>query len=169
VGQLTAHAIRVMQEAHEPEALAALEQAETLLASAPGPALATARRAEVERRLWWGYTKLGLRRVEAGAFDEAIEPLAHALRFEAVDPDRRQETRAVLAQALIGMADGRATAIEALVREGRRQAALEAAGRLRARLDDGLALGLTREDLAPALDRARAIVERVAAEGGVGR
>src|SRR5206468_10201241 len=68
IGQLTAQAIRSMQEARETEALGALERAERLLESVHDEALPPKRREEVDRRLWWSYNKLGLRRVEAGAF-----------------------------------------------------------------------------------------------------
>src|SRR5205814_4368497 len=70
IGQLTAQAIRSMQEARESEALSALERAERLLESVHDQALPPKRREEVDRRLWWSYNKLGRRRVDAGAFEE---------------------------------------------------------------------------------------------------
>src|SRR5207237_6766352 len=68
IGQLTAQAIRSMQEARETEALVALERAERLLESVHDEALPPKRREEVDHRLWWTYNKLGRRRVDAGAF-----------------------------------------------------------------------------------------------------
>ena len=42
--------------------MSALERAERLSEGLPGDAVADERREEFERRLWWGYTKVGLRR-----------------------------------------------------------------------------------------------------------
>src|SRR5439155_18936421 len=72
VGQLTADAIRRMQEGKEEECLAALDRAETLLVTIPEEGIAPKRRQELERRLWWGYTKLGIRRVDGGMWEEAL-------------------------------------------------------------------------------------------------
>src|SRR5438046_22451 len=67
IGQLTAQAIRSMQEARESEALAALRRAEELLETIPDEALPPKRREEVDQRLWWGYTRLGGPRVSGPA------------------------------------------------------------------------------------------------------
>src|SRR5206468_2208061 len=88
VGQLTADAIRRMQEGKEEECLAALDRAETLLGTIPEEGIAPKRRQELERRLWWGYTKLGIRRVDGGMWEEALEPLLRALNFQGVGADR---------------------------------------------------------------------------------
>src|SRR6266850_236158 len=82
IGQLTAQAIRSMQDARESDALASLQRAETLLDTLNAETLPPSRREEVDRRLWWGYNKLGNRRVEAGQHEEALEPLFHALGYE---------------------------------------------------------------------------------------
>src|SRR5262249_35950289 len=52
VGQLTADAIRRMQEGKEEECLAALDRAESLLGTIPEEGIAPKRRQELERRLW---------------------------------------------------------------------------------------------------------------------
>ncbi|HEV8472114.1 MAG TPA: hypothetical protein VGR82_04985, partial [Methylomirabilota bacterium] len=111
IGQLTAQAIRSMQEARESEALSALQRAEGLIESIHAEALPPKRREEVDRRLWWGYNKLGVRRVEAGQFEDALDPLFHALRMAGSAPDRQAETRAALVRAFEGYADARALAI----------------------------------------------------------
>ena len=87
VGQLTAQAILSMQEAREGEALESLKRAEEVLAAIPPEALPPTRRDEVDQRLWWGYAELGSRRLEAGDYEEALDPLIHALRFD-VDRSR---------------------------------------------------------------------------------
>src|SRR3989442_16019996 len=94
VGELTAHAILNMQEAREPEALESLRHAEEVLATIPAQSLPPTRRAELDQRLWWGYAELGNRRLEAGDYEAALDPLTHALRFDSIGPDRQAETRA---------------------------------------------------------------------------
>src|SRR5438477_120524 len=121
IGQLTAQAIRSMQEARESDALASLQRAETLLDTLNAEALPPSRREEVDRRLWWGYNKLGTRRVEAGQHEDALEPLFHALGYD-VGPTRRQETVALLVRALDGVADARALAVRELADGGDREA-----------------------------------------------
>ena len=98
IGQLTAQAIRSMQDARESEVLGALNRAETLLDALADEALPPTRREEVDRRLWWGYNKLGMRRLDAGEFDDALEALLHATRFHGVGPERQAPTRAALAR-----------------------------------------------------------------------
>jgi tetratricopeptide (TPR) repeat protein len=100
IGQLTAQAIRSVQDGKDAEALEILERAERLAAALPHGAVAAERREEFERRLWWGYTKVGLRRCELRNFDAAVEPLFHALHLGGIDPDRAGETRAALVRAL---------------------------------------------------------------------
>src|SRR5687767_5591713 len=121
IGQLTAQAIRSMQDARESEALGSLDRAETLLGTIAAEALPPKRREEVDQRLWWGYNKLGVRRLNAGAFDDALEPLLHATRFHGVGPDRQAETRAALARALAGVVDVRGLTIRQLADEGDRE------------------------------------------------
>ena len=53
------------------------------------------RREEFERRLWWGYTKVGLRRIETGNFESALEPLFRALRLGGIDEERLTNIRVV--------------------------------------------------------------------------
>ncbi|HYE92168.1 MAG TPA: hypothetical protein VEA38_14160, partial [Terriglobales bacterium] len=107
IGQLTAYAIRAVQEGKDADALDALERAERLAGSLPGGAVAEERREELDRRLWWGYTKVGLRRVETKKFEGALEPLFRALRLGALDEERLSESRAALVRALDGLVDAR--------------------------------------------------------------
>jgi tetratricopeptide (TPR) repeat protein len=146
IGQLTARAIRSVQEAREADALAALERAERLLGSLGEGALPPRRREEVDRRLWWGYRTLGERRVEAGACEAAVEPLFHALGYE-VGPERQQETRALLVRALVGVADARALAVRELADAGDREGAVVRCGELRALLRSADDRGLTASEL----------------------
>jgi hypothetical protein len=146
IGQLTAQAIRSMQEARESDALASLQRAETLLDTLNAEALPPSRREEVDRRLWWGYNKLGTRRVEAGEHEPALEPLFHALGYE-VGPARRQETVALLVRALDGVADVHALAIRELADTGDREGAIVACDKLWALLRSATEMGLAQDDL----------------------
>jgi tetratricopeptide (TPR) repeat protein len=161
IGQLTAHAIRVMQDEHEREALASLERAEALLASIPTETLAPKRREEVNRRLWWGYTRLGARRVAAGAYEDAVEPLFHALRLSDADPEQLQEARAALVQALDGVTEARVESIDQLLKAGDRDGATRESDRLRKLLVESIELGLSQTELRSALTRSRRVLERV--------
>jgi tetratricopeptide (TPR) repeat protein len=109
IGQLTAQAIRRVQDGRDADALGALQRAQTLLATLSDEALSARRREEVERRLWWVYSRLGERRLDDGDFEAALDPLVHALACD-VGAERHEETRSLLERALDGCAD-RETAI----------------------------------------------------------
>jgi hypothetical protein len=149
IGQLTAQAIRSVQDGKDGEALETLERAERLAAALPAEAVAEERREELQRRLWWGYTKVGLRRCEVRNFDGAVEPLFHALQLGGIDEERAGETRAALVRALEGAVDTRWTAIEQFgVADG---AALRSElEKLTAVLHSATERGLTQGDLAGA-------------------
>jgi hypothetical protein len=151
-----------MQEARESEALAALERAERLLRSVHEETLSPKRREEVDRRLWWGYNQLGVRRLAAGAFEDAIEPLARALRLAATAPDRQIDTRAALIQAFEGWTEACALAIREAADAGDREAAIVRRDTLRARLHTALEEGLAERELSRALARAHGLVEEIA-------
>jgi tetratricopeptide (TPR) repeat protein len=164
IGQLTAQAIRSMQEERESEALASLRRAEELLAAIPDEALPPKRREEVDQRLWWGYTRLGVRRVESGEYEAALEPLVHALRFAAISPDRQEETRAALVRALDGVADVRALSIRQLADEGNRDEAVLRTEALRELLRSCLELGVAEDKLSVAFARTRRLFEELGME-----
>ena len=164
IGQLTAHAIRSMQEERESEALASLQRAEELLATISGEALPPKRREELDQRLWWGYTRLGVRRVEAGEYDAALDPLVHALRLADISPDRQAETRATLVRALEGVADVRALGIRQLNDEGDRDEAVLRTEALRELLRSYTELGLSEEELSVAFARTRRLFEELGTE-----
>jgi len=161
IGQLTAQAILYMQEAREPEALGALQRAEELLESISPEALPPTRRDEVAQRLWWGYAELGSRRLEAGDYEEALDPLIHALRFDSIGPDRQAETRAAVVRALEGIAAVRALSIRRLAEAGGRDEAIVGAEELRALVKRGLDVGLTEDQLIAAFARVRRLCEEL--------
>jgi hypothetical protein len=161
IGQLTAQAIRSMQDAREAEALAALERAEALLDAVAAEVLPPKRREEVDRRLWWGYKKLGRRRAQAGEHEAAAQALCHALRFAGDGTDRQADTRAALVRALEALVDKRAPLIRELAASGDREGALMQSDRLRSQLRDALRGGLAEQDLAVAFARAQRVVDEV--------
>jgi hypothetical protein len=110
IGQLTARAVRGVQDGRETDALRALERAEALLATLNDEVLSPKRREEVDRRLWWSYCKLGERRLAAAEPETALEPLVHALGYD-VGAERHEETRVLLERALDGAADREAAIV----------------------------------------------------------
>src|SRR5262249_16232804 len=115
IGQLTAQALRCVQDGRETDAVVALQRVEALLARLSDEALSQERREEVGRRLSWGYRKLAERRLEAGDDEGALDPLMRVLVHEA-DDERRRGVHVLLVRALSTVTDIRATAILAVAR-----------------------------------------------------
>jgi hypothetical protein len=160
IGQLTAQAIRSLQEGNDFDALDALERAERLSAGLPSGAVTEDRREEFERRLWWGYTKVGLRRIETGTFESALEPLFRALQLGGIDEDRLAETRSALSRALEGVVDDCALRIQKL---GSRQirAARAEIEKLAALLQSATERGVRIDDLGDAFAKLTHLEQRL--------
>ena len=152
IGQLTAQAMRSVQEGKDAQALEALERAERLSEGLPSGAVAEERREEFERRLWWGYTRVGLRRIETGSFEAALEPLFRALRLGGLDEERLIETRGALARALEGVVDAGARTIRELG-VGDRRAAQAEIEKLVAHLQTSLEHGMKPDELRDAFSK----------------
>jgi len=161
VGQLTAEALRRMRDGKEAEALATLERAEELLAVIPEDGLPERRRQELERRLWWSYTKVGIRWLEGDMYEEAISPLLHALRFGSVGPNRLEETRRPLIRALENLVDAWHAPVERLAHEGSRHEAQALCERLWGFIRDARASGMTEDELAGAIANTQALFQRL--------
>jgi tetratricopeptide (TPR) repeat protein len=151
IGHLSAQAMRSLHASREMDALSALERAEDLLDSMPQDALSMTRREEVDRRLLSGYTRVATRRLESGEFDGALTPLLRAVRV----PLAGAEVRAALVRALDGVIDTRGEDIRRLADQGDRTQALAARDELWSRLVNARAAGLSRDDLEPAVAKAR--------------
>lgn len=158
IGHLSAQAFLSLRESRETEALASLRCAEDLIETMPDEALSVTRREEVDRRLLWGYTRLGRRRVQSGEFEAAVEPLLRALRFD-TGRDAAAETRVVLVEALEGLVETRTPAIRSLAATGDRDGAVVQCEKLGALLTSAREAGLTHDDLAGALAKARRLFE----------
>jgi tetratricopeptide (TPR) repeat protein len=161
VGQLTAEAIKRMQEGNEGEALVTLDRAEEMLGMVPEGGLPAKRRNELERRLWWSYTKVGIRRVEGGLYEEALPPLLHALGYHGVGSERREETKLPLVRALEAIVAARSPLIQRMIAEGDRDGALILCEKLWSFLHGALERGLTREELAVGLAQTQAFFEKL--------
>ena len=148
IGQLTAQAIRCVQEGRDADALEALERAERLFAALPPGAVPPERLEEFERRLWWGYTKLGISCVETERLEEAVEPLLRALALGGDDAERLRETRAALVSALEALIDEAARTRRV---RGADAVSPSAIDKLEALLHDSVHRGVPEPDLASAL------------------
>ncbi len=159
VGDLAASAIESMQRGREWEALRVLEHAEELTESASVPS--PGRRDEINRRLWWAYTRLGVARIDAEDFEQALDPLSRALRVAGKDPDRREETGSAMVRALAGLVNVRAATIREVVAGGHGEAGRVQAERLWALLQNAIAAGAPEQPLAGALATSRALLEEL--------
>jgi tetratricopeptide (TPR) repeat protein len=158
-GQLLAEAVRLVEGTAE-EAMVALDRAETFLAAIPPDVLPARRRRDLERRLWWAYTKLGLRSSERGEWDRALEPLLRALALSGAGGARHGETRIQLVRVLAGVVESRGALVEQLATAGDRDGALALGEMLRSVLDTALERGITPEELAPLTGRIDGLLER---------
>ena len=161
IGQLTAQAILSMQEGRDAEALDVLRRAEELLAAIPADTIPPARRDEIDQRLWWGYAELGSRRLDAGDYEEALDPLVHALGFTSIGAERQAETRAAVVRALEGIAAVRTLSIRRLAEAGSRDEVIVAAGELNELVKRGLEFGITEDELVAAFARVRRLCEEL--------
>jgi tetratricopeptide (TPR) repeat protein len=161
VGQLTAEALRRMREGKESEALGTLERAEAMLVEIPDESVPERRRQELERRLWWSYTKVGIRWMEGGMNEQALPPLLHALRFGSVGPQRLDETRRALARALEGLVEARAPLVERLMEGKSREEARTLIDPLWASIEEALAQGMSADELGEAFTRVSDLRERL--------
>jgi len=161
IGQLTAQAILSMQEGRAAEALDVLRRTEELLAAIPADTIPPTRREEIDQRLWWGYAELGSRRLDAGDYEEALDPLVHALRFTSIGAERQAETRAAVVRALEGIAALRTMSIRRLADAGSRDEVIVAAGELNELVKRGLEFGITEDELTAAFARVRRLCEEL--------
>jgi tetratricopeptide (TPR) repeat protein len=161
IGQLTAQAIRSVRKAREEEALAALTRAQRLLDAIPENSLSPARREEVDRRLSWGYTRLGVLRLETGHVEAALEPLFSALKYTDVAAGRRGEARAALIRALETLTEARVAEVRRLAGEGDPASAVQLGQELWAQLRRGTEAGISPDDLAGAFARMRQLFDEI--------
>jgi hypothetical protein len=146
IGRLMSRALERLES--PAEAQAALERGEAAFRAVPLDLLGDRQRQELARRLWWGFSRLGGQRLEAGSAEEAAGLLTRALRMAEHDPDRRAESRQALVRALDAWGAASRDAVGRRPPEEARGAAAEAARRLGEGIDRALGAGLSPDELA---------------------
>ncbi len=159
IGRLTAPAIR--GTADESQAVVALETAQAMLAGPVDAAMTPAQRSAVTRRLWRGYAKLGIRRLESENFEAAMEALFTALGMREIDARRQRQVRNALLRTLERLAETGAGAVTRLLGEGNRPAAVEVVQRLLLHIQRAREEGIPREELNVTTAKARQLVEHI--------
>ena len=157
IDALVSHSLRAVDEGYEWEAVGDLEQAEALLNEAPR--LSAARRDEAKAKVAAAYGQLGRRRVDAGDFEEAVDPLLRALRLDDTDEERQEGARWAMVHALEAVVDARAAAIRDLAERGNRESALRQAGQLWALLRTAMAAGVPQASMPEAIAMTRQLRE----------
>ena len=164
IGRLTAPAIRAAS-ADDRLAVAALESAQAMLSSMLDTALAPQQRLAMIRRIWRGYSGLGIWRLKAGHLEAALEALFHALGMKEVDPRRQGGVRDGLIQALDGMARLKAERIARLLGQGDRSAARAELEPLLAHIQRAREGGVAKKKLAAVSARAQELTTQVEQPG----
>ena len=134
----------------------------------PSPAVAATRAAEpterahdvMDRRLWRSYTNLGLRQIEEGKFESALDPLFQALRLR-VPPEQMFETRVALVRAFEGVVNEAAAEVRSLVAVRDRARAEIRVEKLWTTLRSGIEQGVPHDDLAELLGRTQRLFEEI--------
>jgi tetratricopeptide (TPR) repeat protein len=160
----TAEALSCTRGGRGDEAMAALLRAQSLIEAIDADALGARRRRELERRLWSGYVKLGVDRVEAGAQDAGLAALFRALSLSEAGSERGRQVRGVLARALGEIVDARAADIDRLIDAGDTGGALRQSEKLWSLLRGAVDRGLPQDDLADASGRVLALFDRMCAK-----
>jgi tetratricopeptide (TPR) repeat protein len=161
IGILAADAVRALEAGQENEAVVLFQRAEKVLSSVPEDAISSERRYEINRRFWWGYTKLGIRRLQNGRADAAVDPLLRAVKIPGIDPDRQQQTRQALVDACHDLLEHRTQAMQDLISQGRTADAQLEGDRLRGILEDGIRYGIQPEEFGSEFDRFKDLMLRL--------
>jgi tetratricopeptide (TPR) repeat protein len=134
MGGILVQASQALDRGHEGQAVLSLTQANEIFREIP-PVVAE-RQEEMVRRLWWGWTKVGMLRLDGGRFSEAREALRVALAIP-VDGERGERTRRLLMDAYAREIEGRTRRAVQLAESGDRAAAQAEADLLRALAAEG--------------------------------
>ena len=162
IGRLVGEALEAGSEGLD--ALATLARAEAVAREVSGEVLGAGRQEDLNRRLWWGYTKLGAQRAEAGDFESALQALSHALRLASGDPERQGQTRRSLSRALDGAADRAEEDVKRFLEKGDRSAAEACGSAMSEAVDRALADGLAPEEVVGVIAKRRDLMLRIAEE-----
>ncbi len=159
VERLTAPAIRGAKD--ESRAVAALESAETMLASMIGAEFPSRQWGAMIRRIWRSYAHLGLRRLRSGGLDEAADALFQALGMKEIDRRRQGQVREAIVRTLEALAEQKVETIAKLLAEGDRPAAAAEVQRLMSQLQRAREGGVSQEELMAASTTARRLAQQL--------
>ncbi len=164
VGGLIARALEDAGEVSE--ALRWLARAEEGVRRMPAGAFTAEQEEDLVRRLWWGHTKLGVQRIDAGEPEAALPALYGALGLPGIDAERQAQTRRALGRALEAHAQRAQEEVEALLARGDQPGA-EARGQALCRaIDEAFERGLGPEDLVDATAKRQHVMGLVAGVEG---
>lgn len=161
---LAERAVLAVDESREWEAVGALERGETLLRSASS--LPADRREDAANRLSAAYARLGGHRVDAGEFEDAVDPLLRSLRISKVDTPERDEARSAMVRALQGVVETRVAMIRDVAATGNTESAAAQAEKVWTLLRTGIAAGVPQEPLNNAIATARQLIEEFGGSTG---
>ncbi|MBI2525659.1 MAG: hypothetical protein HYV93_06720 [Candidatus Rokubacteria bacterium] len=160
VGRLTGQALQSTGEVGE--ALLLLDRAGEAVRRVPQDVVTPEQAEDLRRRLWWGHTKLGVERVEAGDAAGALPPLYRALALREMDAERQTQTRRALARALEAVAQRAQGEVEGLLAGGDRSGA-EARGQALCRaIDEAFEQGLSQDELVTAIAKRQHVMALIA-------
>ncbi|OGK78634.1 MAG: hypothetical protein A2X52_09890 [Candidatus Rokubacteria bacterium GWC2_70_16] len=162
VGRLTGQALEATGEVGE--ALLLLDRAEEAVRRVPQDALTPEQAEDLRRRLWWGHTKLGIERIEAGDPAGALPPLYRALGLREMDAERQTQARRALARALEAVAQRAQEDVEGLLAGGDRSGAETRGQALCRAIDEAFEQGLSQEELMTAIAKRQHVMALIAGQ-----
>ena len=159
VERLTAPIVRGAK--NEGRAVAGLERAESTLTSVGDLDLPARHRLAMTRRVWLGYAKLGMARLQAGSLDAATQALLHALEMRQIGRRRQRHVREALVKALETAGDEKVDHIVKLLAEGDRNTAVERADEFLTLVRRARERGVSDKDLGVASTKARLLAQLI--------
>jgi hypothetical protein len=159
IERLTAPVIRGAK--NETRALGALERGESTLASVQDLDLPARQRTAMARRIWRGYAKLGMARLQAGSLDAATEALLHAISMPEIGRRRQRHVRDAVVKAIETAGDEKVDRITKLLAEGDRPAAVEQVEGFTALIQRARERGVAERELSVASTKARVLAHLI--------
>jgi hypothetical protein len=159
VDRLTAPIVRGAK--NEGRAVSGLERAESTLAAVQDLDLPARHRLAMARRVWLGYAKLGMARLQAGNLDSATAVFLHALGMREIGRRRQRHVREALVKALETAGDEKVDHIVKLLAEGDRTTAVERVDGFLALVQRAREQGIPEKDLGVASTKARLLAQLI--------
>jgi hypothetical protein len=159
IERLTAPVIRGVK--NEGRALGALDLAESTLAAVQELDLPARQRVAMGRRIWRGYAKLGMARLQAGNLDAAADALLHALGLPEIGRRRQRHVRDALVKAIESAGDENVDHVTKLLAEGDRPRAVERVDAFAALIERARERGVPEKELTAASAKARVLARLI--------